>query len=191
MSQQLITAETVYDVLSDALVDTLRVERSAIAPSSSIVADLGAESLDFLDINYRLEQTFGIRIARHFFLEHAEELYGEGTVIDDKGRLTSRAVPLFEHRYGAHEEVRAGMDMDEVPALITVQSMVDGVLSILHSLPEQCACGSEGWTVRDGTMIVCGACAQPASFVDGDELTRQWLRQVDAETGVLSGPWPE
>ena len=38
-----------------------------------LMADLGAESLDFLDLNYRLEQTFGIRMARHFVLERRIE----------------------------------------------------------------------------------------------------------------------
>ena len=190
MPQQLITADTVLAVLSDALVDTVRVDRSSIEPTSSLVADLGAESLDFLDINYRMEQTFGIRIARHFFLEHAEELFGEGTVIDEMGRLTGTAVRLFESRYGAGGAAREGMTMDEVPELITVQSMVEGIMSILETLPERCSCGAASWAVPEKTAIVCSACGQPAPFTDGDELTRQWLRQVDAETGLLSGRTP-
>ncbi|RLE27439.1 MAG: hypothetical protein DRJ65_02845 [Acidobacteria bacterium] len=185
--QQFITAETVLAELTGVLAEALRIEPGRISPQSSIVDDLGAESLDFLDINYRMEQIFGIRIARHFFLEHAEEMFGEGTVIDDDGLLTERAIPLFERRYGHKpERLVAGMDMDEVPMLITVQSMVDGIMSILETLPASCPCGATAWTC-DGKIVTCGQCSQKAAYTNGDELTKQWLTQVDSGSGLLSG----
>jgi len=91
MKQNLITEETVFAELKKAIVETLRVEENAIKPESSLIKDLGAESLDFLDINYRLEQTFGIKMARHFILEHIEEMFGEGSAIDEK-RILARFV---------------------------------------------------------------------------------------------------
>ncbi len=185
--QQFITAETVLTELTGVLAEALRIEPGRITPQSSIVDDLGAESLDFLDINYRMEQIFAIRIARHFFLEHAEEMFGEGTVIDDDGLLTERAIPLFERRYGHKpERLVAGMEMDEVPMLITVQSMVDGIMSILETLPASCPCGATAWAC-DGKLVTCGQCGQKANYTNGDELTRQWLAQVDAGSDVLSG----
>jgi len=74
----------------------LRVDESTIKPESSLINDLGAESLDFLDINYRLEQAFGMKMARHFVLEHIEEMFGEGTAIDEDGRLTDKAIELLK-----------------------------------------------------------------------------------------------
>ena len=50
--------------------------------------NLAAESLDFIDINFRLEQRFNVGMPRKYFLEHVEELFGEGTAIDESGRLT-------------------------------------------------------------------------------------------------------
>ncbi len=90
MKQNLITEETVFAELKKAIVETLRVDENAIKPESSLIKDLGAESLDFLDINYRLEQTFGIKMARHFILEHIEEMFGEGSAIDENGQLTDK-----------------------------------------------------------------------------------------------------
>ena len=84
MSQNLVTEEKVYEELKKAIVETLRVEEGSVTPESSLINDLGAESLDFLDINYRLEQSFGIKMARHFVLEHIEELFGEGSAIDEE-----------------------------------------------------------------------------------------------------------
>ncbi len=66
-----------------------------IKPQSSLIKDLGAESLDFLDINYRLEQTFGIKMARRSVLDHMEELFGEETAIDSDGKLTDKAAKVW------------------------------------------------------------------------------------------------
>ena len=90
--------------------------------------DLGAESLDFLDINYRLEQAFGIKTARHFVLEHIEEMFGEGSAIDENSQLTDKAIALLKIRLGDNlsAELHAGMDMDEVPPLVTVEGMARG-----------------------------------------------------------------
>jgi len=175
--QELIREKTVFDEVTKALAETVRAVPATITPETSIVRDLGAESLDFLDLNYRLEQTFGIRMARHFFLEHMEEMYGEGTAIDADGRLTPRALEVLKARYleAVLPEADGGLDMDEVPALITVQALVGTVMDLLDTLPDRCACGASAWRTEDGTHIVCGACRQAAVFTNGDELTRRWL----------------
>jgi len=180
----------VVEELRRVVADTLQIEVESVTPESSIVYDLDAESLDFLDINYRLEQIFGVKMARHFFLEHAEEMFGEGTVIDDSGRLTPNAIELFRIRYhdAVPSHLKPGLDMDEVPALITVQAMADAILGILDTLPEGCECGATDWRVENETRVVCGACKLPGPFKTGDEVIREWLAQVREEAGLaLSG----
>ena len=76
----IITAETVLAELKRAIVGAIGIDEELIKPESVLTRDLGAESLDFLDINYRLEQTFGLKMARYSVLVHAEELFGEGSV---------------------------------------------------------------------------------------------------------------
>src|SRR4030042_6164362 len=125
MKQNLITEEQVFKELKKAIVETLRVDEGNIKPESSLINDLGAESLDFLDVNYRLEQAFGIKLARHFVLEHVEEMFGEGSAIDENSQLTEKAIALLKIRLGDNLPVKLspGMDMDEIPPLITVQGM--------------------------------------------------------------------
>lgn len=184
--QDLIGEETVSNEIREALVETLRAGAATIGPETSIVRDLGAESLDFLDLNYRLEQTFSIRMARHFFLEHMEEMFGEGSAIDENGRLTPRALAVLRARFpeATLPEHGDGIDMDEVPSLITVRAMTATVMSILETLPERCSCGESAWRAEDGTHIVCGTCRQPATFTNGDELTRQWLSSLSEWPGL-------
>jgi acyl carrier protein len=64
MKQNLVTEEKVIDAVKDAVAETLSIEKDTINADSSLINDLDAESLDFLDINYRIEQTFGIKMAR-------------------------------------------------------------------------------------------------------------------------------
>lgn len=187
MKQNLITEEKVFEELKKAIVETLRVDENTIKPESSLIKDLGAESLDFLDINYRLEQTFGIKMARHFILEHIEEMFGEGSAIDEDGQLTEKAIMLLKMRYGnTYGDLSEGIDMDTVPTLITAGSMTEGVLDIMNTLPEKCTnCGNAAWKTDDGIKVLCGSCGEPALFTNGDDLIKTWLTSVQEEKHIF------
>lgn len=187
MSQHLITEEKVFEELKKAIVETLRVDEGTITPESSLINDLGAESLDFLDINYRLEQAFGMKMARHFVLEHIEEMFGEGTALDEDGHLTEKAVALLKIRFGDNmPELEPGMDMDAIPAMVTVKSMTQGVMDILNSLPEKCSnCNNSAWKSDDGVKIKCGSCGENAAFANGDDLIKEWLTNVQKEKNLF------
>ena len=61
--------------VSKVLVDALGVEEDDIRPSATLQGDLGAESIDFLDIAFRLEREFGFKIPRgELFAERVFEL---------------------------------------------------------------------------------------------------------------------
>src|ERR1700722_12943848 len=57
--------EEIYQKVSATLVEALNVEEEEISPASTLQGDLGAESIDFLDIVFRLEREFGIKIPRN------------------------------------------------------------------------------------------------------------------------------
>lgn len=56
--------EEIYAKVSATLVEALNVDEEEISPASTLQGDLGAESIDFLDIVFRLEREFGIKIPR-------------------------------------------------------------------------------------------------------------------------------
>src|SRR2546425_12038219 len=58
------TQEEIYTKVSATLVEALDVDEEEIKPTSTLQGDLGAESIDFLDIVFRLEREFGIKIPR-------------------------------------------------------------------------------------------------------------------------------
>src|ERR1700690_2947571 len=107
MAQNIVTEEKVIGEVKKAVAETLSSDADAIQPDSSLIKDLGAESLDFLDINYRLEQTFGIKMARRSVLDHMEELFGEESAIDSDGKLTDKAAAVLALRYdGSGEQIQ-------------------------------------------------------------------------------------
>ncbi len=56
--------EEIYKKVQAVLVDALGVDEEEVTPDAVIRDDLGAESIDFLDIMFRLEKAFGIKIPR-------------------------------------------------------------------------------------------------------------------------------
>src|SRR5213078_4502889 len=60
----MLTHEAIYQKVSAALVEALNVDADEIQPTATLQGDLGAESIDFLDIVFRLEREFAIKIPR-------------------------------------------------------------------------------------------------------------------------------
>jgi len=58
------TKDEVFEKIQVALVDALGVDEEDVTPEATLVGDLGAESIDFLDIVFRLEKAFDIKIPR-------------------------------------------------------------------------------------------------------------------------------
>ena len=59
-----VTKDEVFKKVQTALVDALGVDEEDVTPEATMVGDLGAESIDFLDIVFKLEKAFGIEIPR-------------------------------------------------------------------------------------------------------------------------------
>jgi acyl carrier protein len=60
----MLTEATIYQKVSATLVEALNVDEEDVRPTATLQGDLGAESIDFLDILFRLEREFGIKIER-------------------------------------------------------------------------------------------------------------------------------
>ena len=114
-------------------------------------------------------------------------MFGEGIAIDDEGQLTEKAIELIKIRFGEDTpDLKPGMDMDEVPALLTVQSIITGVMDMLDSLPEKCeSCGNAAWKTDGSARIKCGSCGEDATFTNGDDLIIEWLNKIQAEKNIF------
>src|SRR5262249_18294849 len=78
--------DEIRERVTKVLVDALGVDVIDVRPSATLLGDLGAESIDFLDIVFRLERGFGIKIPRgELFIEPI--LQGDAEFVAD-GALT-------------------------------------------------------------------------------------------------------
>ena len=87
--------EEVLEKVTAALVDALGVDDDEVTPEATMVGDLGAESIDFLDIVFRLEKSFGIEIPR-------SELFPEDILTNaeyvKEGKVTDAGVAELKKR---------------------------------------------------------------------------------------------
>ena len=187
MPNPFVTEAVIVEETQKALAKSLRKDASAIRMDASIVEDLGGTSLDFLDMTFRLEQAFGIRLAHTTILDHIEETFGEGKAIDPNGTLTKDAVEVLRSRLGDHPSLQAGMYGDEVPKLVTPGTLAQGVREALARLPAACThCGKAAWATPDGAKVKCGACGKDAAYPDGDAILKDWLQRVAREKGLFA-----
>ena len=89
------TSEEILSKVQEALVDALGVDDDEVTPEATLVGDLGAESIDFLDIVFRLEKAFEIKIPR-------EELFPEDILTNEDyvqdGRVNQAGVAKLAER---------------------------------------------------------------------------------------------
>lgn len=95
--------------------------RERILTDASLIDDLGAESIDFLDIAFRLESEFGIEIPEDEIWKGAFE-----DVPDDPDVIAERLARLREERPDfSWDRLPARMTRRDLPRLITLRTVVD------------------------------------------------------------------
>src|SRR5216683_2853890 len=90
------THEEVYHRVSAAVAEALNVDVEEIKPISTLQGDLGAESIDFLDIVFRLEREFDIQIPQQELFPEA--IFRDAPELVKDGRLTPEALEVLRTR---------------------------------------------------------------------------------------------
>ena len=89
------TRDEVFEKVKDALIDALGVDDDEVTPEATMVGDLGAESIDFLDIVFKLEKGFDIQIPRDELFP--DDILTNAEYVQD-GRVTPAGVALLKER---------------------------------------------------------------------------------------------
>jgi acyl carrier protein len=85
----------VFGKVKEALVDALGVDDDEVTEEATMVGDLGAESIDFLDIVFKLEKSFGITIPRDELFP--DDILTNAEYISD-GKVTSDGLEKLKTR---------------------------------------------------------------------------------------------
>ena len=119
-----MTETEVFAKVQETLVDALGVDDDEITPQATLTGDLGAESIDFLDIVFRLEKAFNIKIPRG-------ELFPDNILNNPEfvqnGRLTDAGLKELRLRmpHADLSEFEKNPDINKMADLFKVQTIVN------------------------------------------------------------------
>ncbi|MDP6932590.1 MAG: acyl carrier protein [Myxococcota bacterium] len=131
---------TILAPVRTAFAEALGLDESEVRPESRLIADLGAESLDFLDIAFRLERAFDVRIPRGGIEQAARADVGDSGFGDD-GVLTTEALERLAAAMPEvpRDEFRAGLSIHEIPDLFRVETFHNLVVRLLDEQEQRAA----------------------------------------------------
>jgi len=123
--------DEIFTKVQEVLEEALGADEDEITPTASLTGDLGAESIDFLDIVFRLEKAFSTDDAP--FKISQGELFPENLMdntdwIED-GKFTASGMDMLRERmpHIDFSAFSADPQVDKVASLITVQSLANFV----------------------------------------------------------------
>jgi acyl carrier protein len=121
-----MTEDQVFEKVQAVLVDALGVDDDEVTPEATLTGDLGAESIDFLDIVFRLEKAFDIKIPRG-------ELFPDNILNNPEfvqnGKLTDAGLAELKSRmpHADFSEFDENPDIGRMAELFKVQTIVNYV----------------------------------------------------------------
>lgn len=114
---------TVYPKVSAIIADVLVIDEEDVSLNSRLIADLGAESIDFLDLVFQLEKEFKIKIPRGQLEKNAR-----GDLAEDEfekgGVLTAPGLAALKNYLSEvpEDQFKTNMKVNEIPMLFTVET---------------------------------------------------------------------
>jgi acyl carrier protein len=120
-----ISRDEIFQRVQKVLVDALGVDDDQITIEATLMGDLGAESIDFLDIVFRLEKAFGIKIPREELFP-AENLMTNPQFVNN-GKLTEAGLKELRTKM-PHTDItkfEKNPDINKLGDLFTVGAIVN------------------------------------------------------------------
>lgn len=134
--------DEILGTVRSAVAEVLGREESEVQPNSSLMNDLNAESLDFLDLLFRLETSFGIKIPRGGIQRATQGSLTEAE-FQQNGVLTEAALQRLRVLMPEVDPARlkTGLTAREIPALFTPETFARLVAWRIGELEAEKAAG--------------------------------------------------
>ena len=126
--------DAVFPKVAETVADALGCELDEVERSSSLIGDLGAESIDFLDLVFRLERAFKVKIPRGKIVEDARGTLPEAE-FEQKGLVTEKGLAQLKTFLSEvpADRFRAPLKVAEIPRLFTVETFCKLVIRAQRS----------------------------------------------------------
>lgn len=121
-----MSGDEIFTKVKEVLVDALGVDDDEIKTGATLIGDLGAESIDFLDIVFRLERTFSIKIPRGELFP--EDILNNPEFVEN-GKMTDKGLAELKEKmpHADFADFESNPLVDEMPNLFTVKTIVNYV----------------------------------------------------------------
>ena len=120
-----ISRDEIFEKVQEVLVDALGLDDDEVTSEATLMGDLGAESIDFLDIVFRLEKAFDIKVPR-------EELFPAESVLSNPefvsgGKLTDKGLAEIKDKMPHTDlsDFEQDPDVNKIADLFTVDAIVN------------------------------------------------------------------
>jgi acyl carrier protein len=148
---------------------------------SRLWGDLGAESLDMLDIAFSLESNFKIRVPHSDLLGRARDHFGESRIVLN-GVLSDFALELIRRSMPELDatQIRSGLTPYEFRRLVTVESLVRVVLRLLECKSQQVCpvCSGQFTDSEAAPELQCIQCGFTQPYPSGEQIFMDDLTTV-------------
>jgi len=123
-----MTQDEVLAKVKEVLTTALAVDEDEVTPQARLSADLGAESIDYLDITFQLEKTFGIKIPKGELIP--ENLFSNPEFVAN-GKVTPKGLAELKTRmpFADLSKFEADPDVNKFRDIFTVETLVRYVLT--------------------------------------------------------------
>lgn len=121
-----MTRDEIFEKIQEVLEDALGVDADEVTPEASLTRDLGAESIDFLDITFKIEQAFGFKIPQgELFPDNAAQ---NPEYVQD-GKITEKGIEAMKAKlpHVDFSEFQKDPQLSKVGDLFTVEVLVNYV----------------------------------------------------------------
>ena len=123
-----MTHDEVFAKVRDVLTTALAVDDSEVTPEARLSEDLGAESIDYLDISFQLEKTFGIKIPKGELFP--ENLFTNPEFVQN-GKMTPKGIAELKTRmpFADLTTFEQDPDINKFRDIFTVEALVQYVMT--------------------------------------------------------------
>ena len=121
--------DEIFGDVQAAVVDALGVDEDEVTPEATLLGDLGAESIDLLDILFRLERKVGVKIQASDLAVYVQGGIPDEEFGDDSGIITPKGLTQLKKVMPQidEDELAGKLEAEKVMSLFTVQNLADMV----------------------------------------------------------------
>jgi len=134
----MMNVENVYPKVQEIIADVLVIDAVDVSLKSRLIADLGAESIDFLDLVFQLEKEFSVKIPRGQLEKNAR-----GTLTEEEfesgGVLTAEGMVALKNYLNEvpEEHFTPNLKVNEIPMLFTVETFCKLIIAAKAAQPAE------------------------------------------------------